>query len=305
MTSHSQRNQKPRRPIVFWFFLIAAAPLTILLIAYASGYRFDTTTQQIVNRSVLSIEVTPKTVDVYVDGTFIDHTPLIYSNVDPGLHTVELQHEGYLPWEKELLFEAGRAANFPEVILFRDTTATPVDATLRESPYTLQPLPEELWPTYREFGFRIPKRLRYSDGPQHDIVVDPQAGVSFIVDSIEQFSDAQMISAPITAVDWLSGSTGLYVTGTELWIYESEEPRLVTRTSTPIDEAIWHPDGGYIFTASDSGITAIELDGRDVRQTWILDDSTTHSQLQMQGDDRLLWKVSDGQTVYERVLFDK
>jgi len=76
-------------------------------------------------------------------------------------------------------------------------------------------------------------------------------------------------SIAITAAgfDWLDNGWLLGHDKWELWTYDRRHENIetITRLSTPITAAIWHPAGRHVIIATDGKIQIIELDNRDLR----------------------------------------
>ncbi len=66
----------------------------------------------------------------------------------------------------------------------------------------------------------------------------------------------------------------LYYNEYEIWTFDrqAESKDLITRQSSVISEATWHPLGGYVVYSDDEGIKAVELDQRDTTQIYTLTD---------------------------------
>ncbi|PIR47392.1 hypothetical protein COV06_03880 [Candidatus Uhrbacteria bacterium CG10_big_fil_rev_8_21_14_0_10_50_16] len=73
-------------------------------------------------------------------------------------------------------------------------------------------------------------------------------------------------------VDWVRQDALAFATEFSISIYEParHQTTLITRISERIHNVIWHPDGGYLFYATDTELRAIELDDRDNRRVTTL-----------------------------------
>jgi hypothetical protein len=91
----------------------------------------------------------------------------------------------------------------------------------------------------------------------------------------------------------------------ELFLIDFVQPRpvLLTRLGTPIRDVAWHPSGNYALFSTDTGITAIELDGRDRRNIYrLVEFSKVNSMTVDREGERLLFSGSIGQ---QRGLFER
>ncbi len=109
-----------QRRVLFFAFLggfLVAAPIVVL---YTAGYRWNPGVARLVQTGLLSMESVPSGAHVFVDGIQRSGvTPTLVKNVLPGLHTVDVRKNGYLPWSKTLSF-ASRETTFAEALLFAD-----------------------------------------------------------------------------------------------------------------------------------------------------------------------------------------
>ena len=73
-------------------------------------------------------------------------------------------------------------------------------------------------------------------------------------------------------VDWIREDALAFATPFSMSIYEpsKHQTTLITRISDRIHNVAWHPDGGYIFYATDTEARVIELDDRDGRRETVL-----------------------------------
>lgn len=98
---------------------LATAPLIVL---YAMGYRLQsTTTVDPLPVGVLLIETIPEKATISIDGETVGQSPHAVSNVKPGTVHVAVSKEGYIPWEKNVVIEPGRVAEFRSIRLFPTT----------------------------------------------------------------------------------------------------------------------------------------------------------------------------------------
>lgn len=300
----SQSNRK-KRSWLFWIFLSIAVPLTVIVLGYASGYSFNTNTQQIVVTSALSVETVPENAEVLLNDNSLGNTPVLQNEIEPGQYTVSLHKDGYYPWKKQLWFGEGKSHIFPAVILFSQSDATAVEdntIALRSLPETL---PDELRDAYIKEGFTQLNQLRIVRG-SNDLLIDKPHEVTYILDSIDQFSKDNRIEGSVEDASWNAEDVLAYVTSHELWIYDaaSETHTLLTRNSTQLHSVVWHPDGGYILFSADDGIYAIELDGRDYRQIWKLSTVKNAEQLTITKEEPNALYFIQENTIYRLPLYE-
>lgn len=83
------------------------------------------------------------------------------------------------------------------------------------------------------------------------------------------------------------------------------EPVLLTRLGTPIKDVAWHPLGTYAIFSTESGITAIELDGRDRRNIYRLMEFNDINSMSVDSENELLrfvGSIGNQRGLYERPL---
>ncbi len=113
------------RFIIFLLFATAflvSAPMAIL---YTAGYRYNIQTGEVQQTGLVFLSTLPKGADVLLDGEPTEtRTPILLKTVIPGTHSIRLQKQGYLPWEKVLPVESRVTTFAQDVPLFLDTEAT-------------------------------------------------------------------------------------------------------------------------------------------------------------------------------------
>lgn len=299
----SQSAKRQKRSIIFWIFIGIAIPAMFFTLSYAAGYRFDQRTRSVIQTSAVAIHTIPKEANVLFNGKVAeDKTPFIENNLLPGQYTIRVEKDGYHSWEKTIGFEKGLSEIFPEVILFLDRAAvasTKSSAEQKElfgnQPDAFVSLPKKFHTVYSEEGFTHPEKLLFLAGDL-DLVVDPEQRVSYLLPNVEKFEDETKIGSVIETAEWNDDNVLLYTTEFELWTVgnDGEETFLLTRQSSAILDAIWHPKGGYILFSDANGLYAIELDARDHRQIWKLDSHSSPTALRINSKGDVLNFTSTG-----------
>ena len=286
----SQRQSTGIRPqsVLFWVFLCISIPLMIFLVLFASGYRLDPSSGQVVVSAALAIETEPKDVTVLLNGEIQpSHTPYI-DTFEAGAYTIELQKDGFLPWKKQLTFEEGKSILFPNVLLFRNQK--PIVSSVQDlvKKEDVEVLPEVYHSYYANLGWDDPATLLFVQGPQ-DLLIDPAQQVSYVINDISTYTPDHRIESAVIDAAWNKDGVLLYATEFELWLFNPafNEYVLLTRRATPITGVEWHPEGGYIFFTDTNGVYALEIDPRDQRQLWQLADTVAPIQLSVsaKGDE--------------------
>ncbi|MFA6005826.1 MAG: PEGA domain-containing protein [Patescibacteria group bacterium] len=79
--------------------------ITLLIIMFARGYRFNLDSKSVKSRGILVANSLPNSSQIYINDKFSSLTPdNIY--LAPGEYSVRLQKEGYIPWEKHYSINA-------------------------------------------------------------------------------------------------------------------------------------------------------------------------------------------------------
>lgn len=304
MLHRRQSSRQVRRSIVFWIFIVISLPIMVLVVGYASGYRFDNLTRSLKQQSALAIETTPKNASVVLNGIMQDDkTPFIVT-LTPGEYTVEIQKEGFYTWKKKLNLTEGKSEIFPDVLLFQNTVPLQRNTPPKEvQEQKLQPLDTSFYGYYSSLGWPDPSRLQMLDYEQ-PLLIDALQSVAYIIPALNEFSDEKRINGTLIDAEWSPDAVLLYVTEFELWIYDktNQEHVLLTRRSSKILDATWHPDGGNILFSDEAGLYSIELDSRDNRQVTHINQIPSPTQLKVNSQGDIL-TFRSGNVWYDQSLY--
>lgn len=90
--------------------------ITLLIILFARGYRFNLETKSLKSQGILVANSFPNGSQIYVNDKFSSLTPdTLY--LKPGNYTVRLQKEGYIPWQKPYAIR-GEVVSRTDALLF-------------------------------------------------------------------------------------------------------------------------------------------------------------------------------------------
>ncbi|MBI4993165.1 MAG: PEGA domain-containing protein [Candidatus Magasanikbacteria bacterium] len=110
-----------RRLIMLGLILIYLI-IAPIIIAYTAGYRYDFQTGEIKQTGVLSIDVKPKTAQVFINGALMKESlPIYLPNRAPGSYKIKISLPGYKDWEKDILIESKKTAYIKKVTLFKES----------------------------------------------------------------------------------------------------------------------------------------------------------------------------------------
>lgn len=275
MNDSGQSTKQRKRSIVFWLFVLLSVPLITLVVAYASGYRFDTHSKTVSVISLISIYTETEGASVLLNGEPQEQKTPFMQTVIPGEYTVAVSQDGYQPWEKHISVAEGKSAVFAKILLFAKTPtiqgATSTD-TYEKLPH-LRSLTNDEQTTYTNNGFAHADSLRILTGGPKVVVVDPKRNMTWLVASGDNVYTTIRIGDASTVAQWNADQSQLlFMNDSELWSYDVEkaQPILWRRQSTPLIDATWSVSSAYIFTSDENEISALEFDNRDTRQHWVL-----------------------------------
>ena len=108
--------------------------------------------------------------------------------------------------------------------------------------------------------------------------------------------------------EWLRQDVLLFSDPFSISIYEpsKHQTTLITRISERIRHTQWHPEGGYMFYATDTQVRAIELDDRDGRRTTDLGTFSHVESITLYAQGRQLYIVAKkdfDEGIFRRTLY--
>jgi len=102
---------------IFIFLFLIISPL---IIAYALGYRLDTSHWSVTKVGALYIKSYPAGANIYVNDVFTKRkTPTQVINIPVGQSTFLVEKDGYQPWSKTLEVTAGNTTFVQDILIFK------------------------------------------------------------------------------------------------------------------------------------------------------------------------------------------
>lgn len=93
--------------------------ISLCVIFYAEGYRFDISHLSVVKTGVLYLEFDPHDVTVVWNGQKKTVSSSFVENITPGLYDVSIAKADYTPWRIQQRVLSGSVNDFSKIILFR------------------------------------------------------------------------------------------------------------------------------------------------------------------------------------------
>lgn len=283
------------RRLIYLFFITTFLIVGPLIALYATGYRYNTRLGVVQRTGAVMMDVLPREgVRVYLDGVHkedmdsVDRT-IRLTRLTPKEYSIRVEKEGYHSWGVVTDVGASETVFFPHVHLFREDifpvfidqeeparspfTATSTVTEVRGVEVQLVPgtnhdqivQSKTAFTSSRVIG-TIPHAADYvfRDAPDRWIVledVDTQILYLFLVND-DGASERQFIIPNVEQPTWSSGQRYiLYHNDFELRVFDTQSGsnHLITRRSSGISRALWHPEGGYIIYQTENSIRAHEF----------------------------------------------
>ena len=93
-----------------------------LIVFYTAGYRVNFTTWRVQQTGVIALSSLPKGATVSMNGAALNaKTPYVIQRLSPGKYTLDLQKDGYKPWNQIVTVGSGETT-YATATLFADTT---------------------------------------------------------------------------------------------------------------------------------------------------------------------------------------
>ena len=114
---------KRARTILFLICLVLFLLSAPMAIFYSQGYRLDFDSKKIIQTGGLFLKVSPKQVEIYLDGKLKEKTDFFFGsalieNLLPKKYKIEIKKEGYSTWKKNLEIKEKKVTEVKNVILF-------------------------------------------------------------------------------------------------------------------------------------------------------------------------------------------
>jgi hypothetical protein len=115
-----KKKKQKRARIMFGYGLlgIAMAIATVLLVYVTNGYYVDSSTGEVIQNGLIYVDSKPESAKILLDGVEQGNRTDARLVVPGGMHTIQLQRDGYRPWLRTVSLEGGslRRLNYARLI---------------------------------------------------------------------------------------------------------------------------------------------------------------------------------------------
>lgn len=127
MTYPDSNHDKLLRRIFFIFLVVVFFTVAPILILYSMGYRLDLKNKKIIETGVISISVTPREAEVYLNNIRITKSlPIRLTNRTPGTYNLRISLPGYKTWEKNIDIKSRQTTYIKNISLLKDSLPVPI-----------------------------------------------------------------------------------------------------------------------------------------------------------------------------------
>lgn len=304
------------RRILPWIFAAAFLASAPVLVFYTAGYRWNPKKEKVERNGTLIIDSTPTGASISLNGKqTLEQTPVTIQNLRPGMYSIRVEKPSYLPWEKTLEVESSLVAFATDIWLWKkgDPTVFPSPTTTFTSFRQEEQLPappptfsvvyatgtgESYLSDSRETGrvFLLPNGS-WNIRSRHNGRVILQDGNNWLSVDLQSENPAFLAAKGdrLRPFNLRNRTAYLLVDGGEIWAWDpSRDPELLLRQSGQIVQAAWHRSGDYIFFATETEISALQLDPRNGRLRTTLTSFERISDITVRERDILILGTKDG-----------
>lgn len=110
------------RRVIFALFATTFFVGAPLIVFYTAGYRVNFTTWRVQQTGVIALSSLPKGATITMNGKALNaKTPYVVQRLSPGKYTIDLEKDGYKPWNQIVTVGSGETT-YATATLFADTT---------------------------------------------------------------------------------------------------------------------------------------------------------------------------------------
>lgn len=281
-----------KRRLLYGVFVVAFVIAAPLLLLYASGYRYNDRIGIVQKTGAIFVHSNPQDVQIYLNGERKKNlgSELRITRLLPEEYDVRISADGYRDWNRMIMVRPFETTFLNHIQLFLNYSVPEYIAELpgnvRESAETTDRIVQGTHAiTVRNAGtsyelVRGPvisgnvdvlttlPRGSYTFIPVADPWIAVYDETHYLLYFFELSRDHEEIVhrsvlSDVRGFDILENKQHIAVyTPLELWTVDLDHEgmaRLVTRLSTGIQRAVWHPEGGYLYYQSGDHVRVVEL----------------------------------------------
>ena len=282
-------NSKTRRIIlclVILFFIIA----TPTIILYSLGYSFDWQEKEIVLTGGLYVKSVPKKATIYINNKPKKETPAFIKRLSPKYYQIKVAKEGFHEWHKKLKIESKLVTEVKDIILIPINPEIKVINEKISDNFSLKEYVSiENNTSNNIFYIHKPSYILYKtdetnsfqeqisltplpENQEYEIIVSNNQQIAILSDNNKLYifnketRDFELIKENVQQAQFSNDNQKLlYHTPNEIWVYDLDNNKLITRLSQKIEQAIWYETNQHIIFLVNGKIKIVELDDRDER----------------------------------------
>ncbi len=281
-----------KRRLLYGVFIVVFLFVAPLLILYASGYRYNDRIGIVQKTGAIFVNVTPKDVNIFLNNELVEDlgTDLRITQLLPEEYDVRITADGYRDWNRMVTVSPFETTFLTDIQLFLNNSlpeyidALPEDVleytkttpSIQKGVYTFTAEPidgsYELISSHAVTGDKniltvIPSGLySFVDVADPWVVLYDQKHHLLYFFELSNNKDKiinRVVLSDVRGFDVHKDKTRVAAyTPLELWTVDlgnEGRQRLVTRLSTGIQQAVWHPGGGYLYYQTGDIIRVVEL----------------------------------------------
>ena len=238
MRHHRIVLTRPVRLGISLFWIILFFIISPIIILYTAGYRYDISEKKIKQTGVISIDIKPKNVDVFINKVALEtDIPIRLTNRAPGDYTITLEKDGYHSWQSVLAVESNQTTYIRNITLLR-----------KSLPYVLFDDPS--YTVHRVYTTPQQSKILLSSGSKGIFEL-------YLYDHIKKTSSLLLRQAYASepTISWSPNgnlfSVDMTDLGGKLYVFDTEEHRF--SISDPIwSGTMWHKTYGLIARENDT-----------------------------------------------------
>ncbi len=295
-------KRKTRR-ILFYISVAVFLILSLIIVLYALGYRYDFIKNRFLKTGSFAIK-TDINADFYINEIFAGSSSFLSrdfskSRLLPRTYDIRAQADNYRPWEKLVPVEAGAFTDFPRVVLVPEKFKEEIVATSSlGGVFTTKFNPQD---DTAIVSNKKRTELIHLDSSKKEFLKSPQPAA--MPASTPEITPVNGGSSFLKSPD---GNVYAWFNDHEVWIkwvkdsgYQpfksAGDTELVTRFSGKIEDAQWFKDSAHLFVSVGGILKFVEIDNRGGIN--IFDITLLGGPFYYDGDTDSIYKFSGNQLV--------